>query len=124
MDKKGAVVSGLSAVVAVGALAAVFVNNASPYVSIAEAKYSKGSGLHVAGQVEANSIQTDLAHNEIKFRLQDTNGQVLPVVYTGAPVSSLGTATKVVAIGQMQGGQFRSDQLLVKCPSKYESTKS
>jgi len=36
---------------------------------------------------------------------------------------NMGEATKVVAIGGMKDGKFVSDQLLVKCPSKYESEK-
>jgi cytochrome c-type biogenesis protein CcmE len=121
MDKKGAVISCVSGVAALGVLSAVFVMNASPYVTVAEAKTSVADGLHVAGQVEPNSIVNDFSHHEVRFKLRDAAGQVLPIVYTGAPVSSLGTATKVVAIGAMKGGSLESDQLLVKCPSKYES---
>ena len=121
MKKRGAILSAVFAVLALTALGAVFVNNASPYVSIKEAKTSGGDGLHVAGQIAPNTIQTDLRHSEIRFSLKDETGQVLPVIYTGAPVSNLGSATKVVAIGAMKDGAFVSTQLLVKCPSKYES---
>jgi cytochrome c-type biogenesis protein CcmE len=121
MDKKGAVISCFSGVAALGILTFVFVMNGSPYVTVAEAKKTGGDGLHVAGQVEPNSIVTDFSHHEVRFKLRDADGQVLPVIYTGAPVSSLGTATKVVAIGAMKGGSLQSDQLLVKCPSKYEA---
>lgn len=122
MVKKGAILSGLSAIVALGVLAAVFVKNASPYVTVAEAKTSSGTGLHVAGQIMADSLETDIRHNQVRFVLKDADGQTMPVVYTGAPVSNLGSATKIVAIGGMKGEQFMSDQLLVKCPSKYEAT--
>lgn len=121
MKKKGAILSAVAALLAIGALGAVFVTNASPYVSISEAKSSSGDGLHVAGQIEPNSIRSDIRRNQIDFVLKDDSGQKLPVVYTGAPVSNLGTATKVVAIGGMKNGAFVSSQLLVKCPSKYES---
>jgi len=30
----------------------------------------------------------------------------------------------VVAVGKMDGGDFRSNQLIVKCPSKYEADKN
>ena len=118
----GALVSVVAAVLALGALMAVFVKNASPYVTVAEAKTLSGNGLHVAGQIKPGSLDTDLLHNQIRFVLVDEKGGQLPVVYTGTPVSNLGNATKVVAIGAMKGNDFLSDQLLVKCPSKYEAT--
>ena len=120
----GAIASIVVAVLAMGTLMAVFVRNASPYVTVAEAKSQTGNGLHVAGQIVSGSLSTDLLHNQIRFVLKDDAGQSLPVVYTGAPVSNLGSATKVVAIGAMKGDKFMSDQLLVKCPSKYEATKT
>jgi cytochrome c-type biogenesis protein CcmE len=36
----------------------------------------------------------------------------------------MGQASKVVAVGTMREGEFHSRKLLLKCPSKYESTKS
>lgn len=118
----GAIASIVVAVLALVALMAVFVRNASPYVTVAEAKTLTGNGLHVSGQIEKGSLSTDLLHNQIKFVLKDDAGQTLPVVYVGSPVSNLGSATKVVAIGGMKGDSFLSSQLLVKCPSKYEAT--
>jgi len=120
----GALASTVVAVLALGTLMAVFVKNASPYVTVAEAKTLTGNGLHVAGQIERGTLNTDMLHNQIRFVLKDDAGQTMPVIYTGTPVSNLGTATKVVAIGGMNGGKFLSDQLLVKCPSKYEASQT
>jgi cytochrome c-type biogenesis protein CcmE len=119
----GIVVSVIVAVLAMGGLIAVFINNASPYVTVAEAKTMGGDGLHVAGSIEKDTLSTDLIHNQIRFVLKDDKGQKLPIVYTGPPVSNLGNATKVVAIGGMKGNDFMSNQLLVKCPSKYDASK-
>jgi cytochrome c-type biogenesis protein CcmE len=58
--------------------------------------------------------------DQISFRLKDKEGSVVTVVYSGPPQSNLAEATQVVAIGAMKDGKFVSDQLLVKCPSKYE----
>ena len=124
MNKPGALISTLFGLLALGVLAGVFVKNASPYVTIAEARASDAAGIHVAGQIEKGTLQTDAARHEIRFTLKDDQGQTLPVVYTGAPVSSLGSASKVVAIGNMRSRSLHSDQLLVKCPSKYEAAKA
>jgi cytochrome c-type biogenesis protein CcmE len=123
MQKKGAIISGLAGIVALGILLGVFVNNASPYMTVAETKISKGDGVHVAGEIKKDTIVNDIKNRQIRFTIQDPDGQTLPVVYVGAPVSNLGSATKVVAVGGMQGAEFHSSQLLVKCPSKYEGAK-
>jgi len=121
MLQKGAVISAFSGFLALGALTYIFAHNASPYVTIAEAKGGSATGIHVAGEIAKGSLQPDAARHEIRFVLQDEKGQTLPVVYTGAPVSSLGSASKVVAIGDMKDQTLYSNQLLVKCPSKYEA---
>jgi len=123
MQHKGALISVIAAILALGALTYVFAHNASPYVTITEAKTSNATGIHVAGQIQKGTLQPDAAKHEIRFVLEDEKGQTLPVVYTGSPVSNLGSATKVVAIGDMSQGALRSTQLLVKCPSKYEAAK-
>lgn len=124
MEHKGAVISAFTGLLAVGVLTGVFLKNASPYVTVAQAKAAGGEGLHVAGEIVQQSLLPDMAHHQIRFTLRDDKGEVLPVVYTGGPVSNLGNATKVVAIGGMKGGALYSEQLLVKCPSKYEGSKT
>jgi cytochrome c-type biogenesis protein CcmE len=123
MEKKGAVISAFVGLAAMVTLMGVFVRNASPYVSIAQAKSDGGDSLHIAGEIEKDSLNTDLTHNQIRFTLKDEAGQTLPVVYTGAPPSNIGSSSKVVAIGAMKNGQLMSDSLLVKCPSRYQSKK-
>jgi cytochrome c-type biogenesis protein CcmE len=46
----------------------------------------------------------------------------MQVIYTGPPPQDMSLATEIVAIGSMQGAEFHSNKLLVKCPSKYEGT--
>jgi cytochrome c-type biogenesis protein CcmE len=126
MGKRPIISAVLSVTVGVAALAGlltVFVSNASPYMTVKQARTSKESGLHVAGDLVRPSLVNDLQHHELRFDLKDAEGQTMNVVYTGEPLSNIGTATKVVAIGSMRDGKFYSDQMLLKCPSKYESAK-
>jgi len=46
---------------------------------------------------------------------------VMPVVYHGVIPGNFDQATMVVAIGRYQEGRFLAEQLLVKCPSKYQA---
>ena len=102
---------------------AAFMANASPYVTIAQAKEASGDRLHLAGDLEKKSIHNDVTNHVLTFKLKDKDGAIVKVVHRGDPPANMGEATQVVAIGKMVDGEFASDELLVKCPSKYEGEK-
>ena len=103
-------------------LVGVFVMNASPYNTIDEALASKAENIHVVGEVQKESLHQDLAKNEAFFVLVD-GPKSMEVVYHGKPQPNLSTASKVVVIGHTEKGKFLANDMLLKCPSKYESTK-
>lgn len=111
-----AIVAGLAMVGVVGA----FMSNASPYVTVAQAKTQQGDSLHLAGVLVKDSCTTDLTTGHTKFTLKDADGATIQVEHVGSRPPTLMQADKVVAIGAMKGGHFVSHDLLVKCPSKYE----
>jgi cytochrome c-type biogenesis protein CcmE len=45
----------------------------------------------------------------------------MPVQYHGVIPGNFDQATMVVAIGRYKGDHFEAEQLLVKCPSKYQT---
>jgi cytochrome c-type biogenesis protein CcmE len=57
----------------------------------------------------------------LSFRLKDDKGEVLPVEYRGVIPGNFDQAVSIVAIGRYKDGKFAADQLLVKCPSKYQA---
>jgi len=99
-----------------------FIANASPYVSVSEARKSGATNVHLKGFLDKGSITNDFASRKLRFRVKDVNGEAITVVYSGAPPQDMSQATEIVAIGSMQGNEFHSNKLLVKCPSKYEGT--
>ncbi len=109
------------ALAALGGVGAVFVNNASPYVRIDEAAKTTNT-VHVVGELVPGTVAEKPLERRVEFQLKDETG-VMPVVYSGPPQTHLSDANRVVVIGQMEGGVFKSQQLLVKCPSKYEADK-
>lgn len=58
------------------------------------------------------------------FLLQDENGDLLMVVSEEPRPANFEHATSIVAIGRYDVGEdaFLADDLLVKCPSKYQET--
>lgn len=121
--KAGTLVAGLVAVGGLGAVVAAFLGNASPYVTVAEAKTMRGDNLHLAGDIVPGSLDSSVPDRLVRFQLKDQAGQKMTVVYRGAPPANMGSATKVVAVGGSEGSEFRARKLLLKCPSKYESEK-
>ncbi len=120
--KTGIVVSVALATVGVLGLGMVFVNNASPYVTIAEAQGNR-SDVHVVGEIIPGTLEQRTMNREVRFELKDKTGK-MAVVYTGPPQSNLDSAKQVVVIGTLKNGKFDCDKMLVKCPSKYENEKS
>jgi cytochrome c-type biogenesis protein CcmE len=118
--KKGPVITAVVALIAMAGVVIAFMSNASPYVTIAQAKSAPGDRLHLAGDIVKSSVKNDLVHHALSFQVKDQNGDVVTVMHRGEPPQNMSEATKVVAIGKMEGDNFVSDQLLVKCPSRYE----
>jgi cytochrome c-type biogenesis protein CcmE len=119
--KKGAVVTGIIAVFAMMGVTVAFVSSASPYVTANEARHSTGSRLHLAGKIDTPTLVDDRLHRELRFTLIDKDGGKIQVIHTGDPISNLADAKQVVAIGHVVNGVFISEQMLVKCPTKYEA---
>lgn len=91
-------------------------------MTIAEVQGQSGRTVHVSGTIQHDTIQQNLAKREATFKITDEGG-TLDVLYKGKPQPNLATATTVVVIGQMEDGRFVANDMLLKCPSKYESTK-
>ena len=121
--KTGPIVTAIVALLALAAVVAAFMSNASPYVTIAQAKSNAGTRLHLAGELLKPTINNDMVNHTMSFDVKDKNGDVITVKYIGEPPQNMTEATEVVAIGKMEGDHFVSEKLLVKCPSRYEAKK-
>lgn len=97
-----------------------FKKSMTPYVAFDEAR--RASGL-----VQVNGVLADknyvMRPNEqfLEFKLKDAHGEVMPVEYRGVIPGNFDQATSIVAIGSFEEGRFKAQQLLVKCPSKYQA---
>ena len=96
-----------------------FVQGASPYVTVAQAKTMDGDNLHLSGDIDTRSLNS--TGRIITFNITDEMGDKATIIYDGPPPANMGDATKVVAVGRMNGENFEAHKLILKCPSKYES---
>jgi cytochrome c-type biogenesis protein CcmE len=108
----------LIAAVAVGVTS--FRKTVTPYISIAEARSSSGM-VQVNGVLADKQYVLKQEEQYLSFRLKDARGEVMPVIYRGVIPGNFDQAVSIVAIGRYDGATFEAEQLLVKCPSKYQA---
>jgi len=97
-----------------------FKKSVTPYISFAEARRSSGL-VQVNGTLADKNYVMKPAEQFLEFRLKDSHGEILPVRYRGVIPGNFDQALAVVAIGRYESDHFEADQLLVKCPSKYQA---
>jgi cytochrome c-type biogenesis protein CcmE len=113
-------IGGVVAIIAFVAFGAgAFKSNLTPYVSFQQAR-ATSDAVQVAGKLVQGSDSFDAASSSLTFSIQDEHGDVMRVAYKGLKPGNFNEATQVVAIGRYHGGILEAEQLLVKCPSKYQ----
>jgi cytochrome c-type biogenesis protein CcmE len=96
-----------------------FKSNLTPYVSFAEAA-SSARKVQVAGGLVENSTEYLDESQELRFTMVEEDGDTLVVHYDGIKPGNFEEAVQIVAVGSYGDGVFHAEQLLVKCPSKYQ----
>ena len=98
-------------------------NYVNPYLSVTQvvsnpSKY-EGNSIQVIGSLVGDSIvRSD--DGTLKFAITDNDNDI-QVTYHGIPPQNIEHSTSIVVIGNLDSeGDLESNQLLVKCPSKYE----
>lgn len=107
-------------VVAVAIGVTSFKKSVTPYISFQEARNASGL-VQVNGTLADKQYVMKQESQYLSFRLKDERGEVLPVEYKGVIPGNFDQATSIVAIGHYADGAFHAEQLLVKCPSKYQA---
>ena len=106
--------------VAAGVGASSFKRTMTPYISFAEARTASGL-VQVNGKLADKDYVLKPEEQFLQFKLRDEKGDVMPVEYRGVIPGNFDQAVSVVAIGKFEGNHFEAQQLLVKCPSKYQA---
>ena len=113
----------VAVVIIVGALffgASTFLENNIEYMDFAKAQ-SASKKVQVKGKwVKEKNSQFDATKSQFTFYMIDENNQEVKVVLEGAMPNNFEMATEVVAKGRFKDGYFHANELLTKCPSKYE----
>ena len=117
--KPGPMVAFAVIIGSLGLGARALVANLTPYLPFAEAK-TAGRTVQVMGKLDkAAGVRQD--GGLLRFTLiEEATGQKMPVAFKQAKPSSFDQAIQITAIGEYKGGEFAAENLLVKCPSKYQ----
>lgn len=96
------------------------------YVSLEEAAASDRT-VQVMGKIDFDLVSYDPDESRLEFVIYDPDAEDagtaerLDVVYYGVVPGNFDQATSVVVKGKNDGhGAFVADQMLIKCPSKYQ----
>ncbi|QXD14148.1 cytochrome c maturation protein CcmE [Rhodocaloribacter litoris] len=83
-----------------------------------------GSKAHVVGQwVKEQPATYDPAANVFSFYMRDELGNVRQVRYANPKPANFEDAERLVIDGYAQGDVFVAENILVKCPSKYNDAR-
>lgn len=102
-----------------------FVKTTIQYVSIEEAK-NANKMVQVMGKIDFDQVNYDTENSRLEFAVYDAEAssadkaETMKVVYYGVVPGNFDQATSVVLKGKPENGEFVADQMLVKCPSKYQ----
>ena len=106
--------------------------DASTYVCFKDASNMAAEGdndkVHVVGKlkkdaqgnIEGMIYDPVMDANRFEFVLVDNNNQVQTVIYNQPKPQDFDKSEQVVIVGSMRGEVFMADQIIMKCPSKYE----
>ena len=115
----------VASIIIVGALifgASTFMESNIEYMDFAKAQ-SVNKKVQVKGKwVKEKESLYDAQKSQFIFYMVDDNQQEVKVVLDGAKPNNFEMATEVVAKGRFKDGYFHANELLTKCPSKYEGT--
>jgi cytochrome c-type biogenesis protein CcmE len=95
-----------------------FGNSISNYTNFEEA--AQQNNAHVVGHWDDSKPHGfSMESKKFSFHMKDRNGNVRKVVYPGSKPNNFERAEKLVVIGSLKNDVFYADEMLMKCPSKY-----
>ncbi len=110
------------------AIGVIFVSlkNTSTYADFTEALSNPDREYHVVGRLNKDQPQVydpKVNPDEFLFSMVDNKGVSKQVVLHKSKPQDFEKSEQIVLIGKMQGDNFHANDILMKCPSKYNDGK-
>jgi cytochrome c-type biogenesis protein CcmE len=111
--------------VLIAVLTVMLGGSASTYSDFTEASQNPDTEFHVVGKLDPATIfyQPKINSDECSFMMNDSKGIEKKVILHKSPPSDIKKSEQIVIIGKMQGEVFHANEILMKCPSKYNDGK-
>lgn len=100
--------------------------NTSTYADFNEALANPEQEYHVVGKLNKNEptvYDPKVNADEFTFTLVDNKGVGKRVVLHKSKPQDFERSEQIVVIGKMHGEEFHANDILMKCPSKYNDAK-
>jgi cytochrome c-type biogenesis protein CcmE len=118
-------IGGVVVAVVIGVLIVTsFSGSTSDYLTVAQVKAlepEQSRNSRVVGAIVSDSVNWNTRELHLTFEIEDETGR-LPISYHGPQPDMLVDAVEAVVIGKYDPTVqvFEAEELLMKCPSKYE----
>ena len=117
------IIGGAIIVLAVGYLIVSSIGSSTAYYLTVEEVRANGPSeqtVRVAGTVVGETIEWNTKELMLRFNITDASGS-LAVIYNGPRPDMLQDEAEAIVEGRyIEGGSLDANNLLLKCPSKYE----
>lgn len=123
--KKTHIIGIIIIAVAVGSLIGLL-NDSSTYSDFSEAAAMKGAEVHVVGTLSKDKpldYNPQVSANRFSFYMKDNKGIERRVVLLKAKPQDFEKSEQIVVVGSLSGSNFIANDILMKCPSKYNDGK-
>lgn len=100
--------------------------NTTSYADFTEASANPDKEFHVVGKLNKEKPQIydpKVNPDEFIFTMKDNKGVEKQVVLHKNKPQDFERSEQIVLIGKMQGEEFHANDILMKCPSKYNDGK-
>ena len=98
--------------------------SSATYADFAEAAANPDNEYHVVGKLDKNQPQVydpKINPDEFSFSMVDNKGVERKVVLSKSKPQDFERSEQIVLIGKMKGEEFHANDILMKCPSKYNN---
>jgi cytochrome c-type biogenesis protein CcmE len=117
------------AVIALAIIYLIFTTTQSTasYFLTVEELHDKGSAIYdrnvrVSGKVVGDSVDFNSRDLILRFEIVGESGEALPIVFNGPKPDQMRHEAEAIVEGKYDGNDFTAQELLLKCPSRYEES--
>ncbi len=119
------IIGGVAVALAVVYLIYAGIASNSAYFLTIDELYAKGDSMlnrtvRVSGKVDATTINFNNRDLVLQFDVLSDSGERLHVIFNGPKPDQMREGAEAILEGKYNGSQFTAQDLLLKCPSRYE----